>query len=131
MKYTLKKTLAFLLTMVMLVNVFPLSAFAGTDQGEDTGSLDLPEPHTINVQFDPTIDSLPEKLFVVLKQESVPLPSSLSWYTAASSSDQYYGYRIQSTSSASTTASTFKMLLQNAGDENSPYSEIFLFIYIK
>ena len=29
MKYTMKKTLAFLLTLVMLVNIFPLSAFAG------------------------------------------------------------------------------------------------------
>ena len=33
MKLTMKKTLAFLLTLVMLVNVFPLSAFAEPDEG--------------------------------------------------------------------------------------------------
>ena len=33
MKLTMKKTLAFLLTLVMLVNIFPLSAFAEPDEG--------------------------------------------------------------------------------------------------
>ena len=33
MKLTMKKTIAFLLTLVMLVNTFPLSALAEPDQG--------------------------------------------------------------------------------------------------
>ena len=40
MKYTVKKTLAFLLTLVMLVNIFPLSAFAGGNT--ETGGYNPP-----------------------------------------------------------------------------------------
>ena len=40
MKYTMKKVYALLLTVVMLVNIFPVSAFAGTDEAR-VGSFSL------------------------------------------------------------------------------------------
>ena len=69
MKYTLKKTLAFLLTLVMLVNIFPLAAFAGTDEGK-AGPVFLPparSEYTINVNIDAEF-SYDKKLYLALKK---------------------------------------------------------------
>ena len=58
MKYTIKKALSILLTLVMLVNIFPVSAFAGSNN--DEGVLEPPlvknnrsvPPVSITVQED-------------------------------------------------------------------------------
>ena len=57
MRKTIKKTLAFLLTLVMLVNVFSVSAFADTETKEGkTGPLLLPKlrgSYSVQVNIDP------------------------------------------------------------------------------
>ena len=50
MRYTLQKTTAFLLVLVMLVNIFPLSVFAADD---NTGVVDPAGlPSSYSVQLD-------------------------------------------------------------------------------
>ena len=77
MKYTMKKTLAFLLTLVMLVNIFPLSAFADPDSGEG-GQLGA------------------ENVFVTVNAAGIDLSSDGSqYYITIGSNDDLAPYQYQ------------------------------------
>ena len=76
MKYTMKKVYALLLTIVMLVNIFPVSAFAGTDEVR-IGSFNLGNAksagdayHTVKISVASDVSwGDGNHLYFVLKQE--------------------------------------------------------------
>ena len=113
MKHTMKKTLAFLLTLVMLVNVFPLSALAGTKQGT-YGPFGLSKAagdnyHTVVVNVASDVE-WNGHLYFVLKQEQANTPQGPC--------DQYYVGEIPQ-SGGTIQASTFKAAYYGATD--NPY----------
>ena len=65
MRYTLKKTTAFLLVLVMLVNIFPLSVFAADD---NTGVVDpagLPSSYSVQLDVEDGIEYIPQGYYVI------------------------------------------------------------------
>ena len=65
MRYTLKKTTAFLLVLVMLVNIFPLSVFAA---GGNTGEVEpagLPSSYSVKLDVEDGIEYVPQGYYVI------------------------------------------------------------------
>ena len=66
MRYTLKKTTAFLLVLVMLINICPLSVFAADG---DTGVVDpagLPTSYSVVLNLEEGIPYVPEGYHVIV-----------------------------------------------------------------
>ena len=116
MKHTMKKTLAFLLTLVMLVNTFPLSALAAPKEGK-YGPLGLSKSagdnyHTVVVNIASDV-KWEGHLYFVLKQEQVP-----TYGDGNKPCDQYYVQEI--TENGTFNIPSFKATYWG-GNNNNPY----------
>ena len=102
MKYTMKKTIAFLLTLVMLVNILPVSVLAEQPAEGRRGPLNAPATrasngYTVEIKVEPGF-SWEGHLYFVLKQEQAG--------TSQGNYDQYYVGEI-ATSGGTSQVSTF------------------------
>ena len=71
MKYTMKKTIAFLLTLVMLVNILPVSVLAEQPEEGRRGPLNAPATrgngHTAEVSVEDGVNT--DYLYIVFIQQ--------------------------------------------------------------
>ena len=79
MKYTMKKTIAFLLTLVMLVNILPVSVLAEqTEEGRrgplniKSGDRSVPDKYEVDITLADSV-TLPNNIYLVVKQENAPI----------------------------------------------------------
>ncbi|SNT93233.1 T surface-antigen of pili, partial [Aristaeella hokkaidonensis] len=113
MKYTMKKTLAFLLTLVMLVNILPVSVLAEQPDEGRRGPLNVQKSRGVNDNYHTVIITVADDvswnghLYFVLKQEQVSTPQG--------NADQYFVGEIQKPG-GTVQATTFKAAYWGASD---------------